>query len=39
MSLIIQKGPIGFDGDLFALEKHAENAGSTRDVLCNKNKC
>jgi hypothetical protein len=39
VSLIIQKGPIGFDGDLFASVKRAENAESTRDVLCEQNKC
>ena len=38
-SLIIQKGPIGFDGDLFASVKRAENAESARDVLCEQNKC
>lgn len=39
VSLIIQKGPIGFDDDLFASVKRAENAESTRDVLCEQNKC
>ena len=31
--LIIQKGLIGFDGDLFVAGKRAENAESTRDAL------
>lgn len=37
--LTIQKGPIGFDDDLFAAGKRAENAGSARGCPPQNNKC